>query len=86
MLRWIMVVVTVALVSATTASADTPPVTASAAERDEATSAYTDGRRDRKAWTDWFHGLSIGPYQDGAFWWFSERSKEFPQGMRAAFR
>ncbi len=42
--------------------------------------AYSDGRRDRLAWEDWFNALAVGSYRDGASWWVSERGKAEPRG------
>ncbi len=83
MLRGFSVMATVALsFLAGTAIADAPTLPGSASASDQATSspAYADGRRDRKSWEDWFNGLAIGAYRDGASWWFSERTKDTPRG------
>ena len=65
------------VVSAPLGRAATPTETG---HPDLAGPAYMDGRRDRKAWEDWFNGLAIGTYRDGAFWWYEERSKASPRG------
>ena len=82
MSRRIMVAVAVVFWSVTTASADVPRPdgTTSAAEQAASTPAYADGQRDRKGWEDWFNGLAVGSYRDGAFWWFTERGKTQPRG------
>jgi hypothetical protein len=86
MSRRIVPAMAVVLLFATSASADMPRPsgTKSAAERAASTPAYADGRRDRKAWENWFNGLAIGSYRDGAFWWFGERSKASPDGCASS--
>ncbi len=78
MLRWIMVA-TAVVTFQPSANADAPAVS-STEQAASTTPAHADGRRDRKAWEDWFNGLAIGSYRDGAFWWFNERSTDSPKG------
>lgn len=78
LLRYAMVI-SAALLAAEAANGATPDARTPAAEA-ESSPAYADGRRDRKAWEDWFNALAIGTYRDGAFWWFGERAKASPGG------
>ena len=83
MLRRIIVTAALILLSAATANGNPAPqagTTPAAGHASSTTPPYADGRRDRKAWEDWFKALSIGSYQDGALWWFDERSKAEPRG------
>lgn len=82
MRRCIMVAVAVVFFGTAT-NADAPAVS-STKQAASATPAYADGRRDRKAWEDWFNGLAIGSYRDGAFWWFGERSKDVARACVSA--
>jgi len=81
MLRCISITAAAMLAVAPTAGADTMPGPGSSpsAERAMLTPEYAEGRRDRKTWEDWFNGLVIGSYRDGAFWWFGERTKDTPR-------
>ena len=83
MLRRIVVTVALILLSAATANGNPAPeagTTPPAKPAFPVTPAYADGRRDRKAWEDWFKALAIGSYQDGALWWYDERGKAKPRG------
>lgn len=44
---------------------------------DPGSSAYEQGLADRRAWEDWFNGLT-GDYRAGAEWWSGQRSKPRP--------
>jgi hypothetical protein len=80
-LRLIVAAVLGAVVLAAPGGVATPSETGQA---EAASPAYADGRRDRKGWEDWFNGLAIGSYQDGAIWWYGERSKASPRGCVSA--
>jgi len=79
----IMVTAVLILLSAATANGNPAPQAGTTPPAEQAfstTPAYAEGQRDRKAWEDWFKALAIGSYQDGALWWFDERSKAEPRG------
>ena len=83
MLRRIIVTAALILLSAAAANGNPAPQAGTTPPAEHAfptTPAYADGRRDRKAWEDWFKALAIGSYQDGALWWYGERSKAEPRG------
>ena len=83
MLRRIIVTAALILLSAAAANGNPAPQAGTTPPAEQAfptTPTYADGRRDRKAWEDWFKALAIGSYQDGALWWYGERSKAEPRG------
>ncbi len=82
MLRRMIMIAAGVIFCTATATADPQPqsrIISSAEQAASTTPAYADGRRDRQAWEDWFNGLAIGFYRDGAIWWSQERSKEQPR-------
>ena len=83
MSRCITMIAALILLSAPTANGNPAPQAGTTPPAEQAfstTPAYAEGRRDRKAWEDWSNALALGFYQDGALWWFAERTKAQPRG------